>query len=58
MENNKQEYNGKLESASGRMTLVFRLIRKDWKVVHLHTSPDSPDAARPVFPSERERISN
>jgi len=54
----QQEYNGKLESASGRMTLVFRLIGKDWKVVHLHTSPDSPDAARPVFPSERERISN
>jgi ketosteroid isomerase-like protein len=54
----QQEYSGKLETASGRMTLVFRLIGKDWKVVHLHTSPDSPDAARPVFPSERERISN
>jgi ketosteroid isomerase-like protein len=49
-----QEYNGKLESASGRMTLVFRLIGKEWKVVHLHTSPDNPDATRPVFPSERE----
>lgn len=49
-----QEYNGKLESASGRMSLVFRLIGKDWKVVHLHTSPDNPDATRPVFPSERE----
>lgn len=49
-----QEYNGKLESASGRMTLVFRLIGKDWKVVHLHTSPDNPDPARPVFPSERD----
>jgi len=48
-----QEYSGKLESASGRMTLVFRLIGKDWKVVHLHTSPDNPDASRPVFPSER-----
>ncbi len=48
-----QEFDGKLESASGRMTLVFRLIGKDWKVVHLHTSPDNPDAARPVFPSER-----
>lgn len=51
----QQEYNGKLESASGRMTLVFRLIGKDWKVVHLHTSPDNPDTARPVFPSEREK---
>lgn len=48
-----QEYNGKLESASGRMTLVFKLIGKDWKVVHLHTSPDNPDASRPVLPSER-----
>ncbi len=54
----QQESDGKLESASGRMTLVFRLIGKDWKVVHLHTSPDNPDATRPVFPSERERISN
>jgi len=49
----QQEYNGKLESASGRMTLVFKLIGKDWKVVHLHTSPDNPDATRPVLPSER-----
>lgn len=49
----QQEYNGKLESASGRMTLVFRLIGKDWKIVHVHTSPDNPDASRPVFPSER-----
>jgi ketosteroid isomerase-like protein len=49
-----QEYSGKLESASGRMTLVFRLVGKEWKVAHLHTSPDNPDATRPVFPSERE----
>ncbi|MDQ3179606.1 MAG: nuclear transport factor 2 family protein [Acidobacteriota bacterium] len=49
-----QEYDGKLESASGRMTLVFKQIGKDWKIVHIHTSPDNPDAARPVFPSERE----
>ena len=51
----QQEYDGKLESASGRMTLIFRLVGKDWKVVHLHTSPDNPDATRPVFPSEREK---
>lgn len=50
----QQEFNGKLESASGRMTLVFKLIGKDWKVIHLHTSPDNPDASRPVFPSEKE----
>lgn len=49
-----QEFNDKLETASGRMTLVFRLIGGNWKIVHLHTSPDNPDASRPVFPSERE----
>lgn len=48
-----QEFDGKLESASGRMTLIFKKIGKDWKVVHLHTSPDSPAVTRPVFPSER-----
>lgn len=48
-----QEFEGKLESASGRMTLVFKKIGKDWKIVHLHTSPDNPDSTRPVFPSER-----
>jgi ketosteroid isomerase-like protein len=50
-----QENNGKLEDSSGRMTLVFKLIGKDWKVTHRHTSPDRPDATRPVFPSEREK---
>ena len=50
----QQEYDGKLESASGRMTLVFKLVGKDWKVVHLHTSPDNPDATRPILTSERE----
>ena len=48
-----QEYEGKLEQASGRMTLVFRLIGRDWKIVHAHTSPDNPPANRPVLPSER-----
>jgi ketosteroid isomerase-like protein len=50
----QQEFDGKLESASGRMTLVFKLVGKDWKVIHLHTSPDNPDASRPVLTSERE----
>lgn len=49
-----QEYEDKLESASGRMTLIFRKIGKDWKVVHLHTSPDNPATTRPVLPSERD----
>jgi ketosteroid isomerase-like protein len=48
-----QDFEGKPESASGRMTLVFKKVGKDWKVVHLHTSPDLPDPARPVLPSER-----
>ena len=48
-----QENNGTVENAAGRMTLVFKLIGKDWKIVHRHTSPDRPDATRPVFPSER-----
>ena len=50
-----QESEGKLENASGRMTLIFRKIGKDWKVVHLHTSPDNPPDTRPVLPSEREK---
>lgn len=49
-----QENDAKLETASGRMTLVFKLIGKDWKITHRHTSPDKPDPTRPVFPSERE----
>lgn len=49
-----QEYNDKVETASGRMTLVFKLIKKEWKAIHLHTSPDNPDATRPVLQSERE----
>lgn len=53
-----QEFKGTPESASGRMTIVFRKIGTAWKAVHLHTSPDRPDASRPVFPSERAPISN
>jgi ketosteroid isomerase-like protein len=53
-----QEYDGKLETASGRMTVVFKLIGKDWKAIHLHTSPDNPPATRPVLTSEREVIVN
>lgn len=53
-----QEYKGTPESASGRMTIVFRKVGNAWKAVHLHTSPDRPDAARPVFPSERTATPN
>lgn len=53
-----QEYEGKLETASGRMTLVFKLIGKEWKAVHLHSSPDNPPATRPILDSEREKPGN
>ena len=49
-----QEFDGKLEDSSGRMTLVYKLVGKEWKITHRHTSPDRPDATRPVFPSERQ----
>jgi ketosteroid isomerase-like protein len=49
-----QENDGKVENASGRMTLAYRLIGKEWKIVHRHTSPDRPGTDRPVFPSERQ----
>lgn len=35
-----QENEGRAETSTGRMTLVFRKIGKDWKIVHSHTSPD------------------
>ena len=47
-----QNYKGAPETATGRMTLVFKHIGKDWKVIHLHTSPDRPDPSR-VLPSEQ-----
>ena len=47
-----QNFKGTPETASGRMTLVFKRVGKDWKVVHLHTSPDKQDPSR-VLPSEQ-----
>jgi len=52
-----QVFKGVPETASGRMTIVFRKIGKDWKAIHLHTSPDKPDATR-VMPSEQTPPSN
>jgi ketosteroid isomerase-like protein len=43
-----QTFKGAPDSASGRMTLVFKRVGKDWKVIHLHTS----DPAR-AAPAER-----
>jgi ketosteroid isomerase-like protein len=47
-----QTYKGTPETATGRMTLVFKKVGKDWKAIHLHTSPDKPEPAR-VLPSEQ-----
>lgn len=47
-----QTYKSEPETATGRMTIVFRRVGKDWKAIHLHTSPDRPEPSR-VIPSER-----
>jgi ketosteroid isomerase-like protein len=47
-----QTYKGTPETATGRMTLVFKRIGKEWKAIHLHTSPDRPEPTR-VLPSEQ-----
>ena len=48
-----QEYDGKLETATGRTTLVFKKIGTAWKAVHVHVSPDNVPVERPVLDSER-----
>jgi ketosteroid isomerase-like protein len=40
-----QNYKGTPETASGRMTLVFRKVGTAWKAIHLHSSPDTPNPA-------------
>jgi len=39
-------FRGTPETDSGRMTIVFRKVGKDWKAIHLHTSPDRVDPTR------------
>ena len=39
-------FNGKPETDTGRMTLIFKRVGNEWKAVHLHTSPDNPDRTR------------
>jgi ketosteroid isomerase-like protein len=48
-------FNGTPETDTGRMTIVFRKVGKEWKAVHLHTSPDNPDPSR-VPPSEQPTV--
>ena len=47
-----QVYKGTPETASGRMTLVFKRFGTAWKAIHLHSSPDSPNPAS-IPPSEQ-----
>lgn len=51
-----QEYKGELENSTGRMTLIFKKIGKDWKIVHLHTSPDAAPDKIVIPPSEKAVI--
>lgn len=48
-----QTFRGTPETATGRMTIVFRNTGGAWKAIHLHTSPDKPDPTR-LLPSETE----
>jgi ketosteroid isomerase-like protein len=41
-----QTYKGTPETATGRMTLVFKRFAQGWKAIHLHSSSDSPDPSR------------
>jgi ketosteroid isomerase-like protein len=47
-----QNYKGTPETASGRMTLVFRKLGTAWKAIHLHSSTDKPNPAS-IPPSEQ-----
>jgi ketosteroid isomerase-like protein len=47
-----QNYKGTPETASGRMTLVFRRVGTAWKAIHLHSSPDQPNPA--VIPASEQ----
>ena len=49
-----QNYKGTPETASGRMTLVFRKVGPAWKAIHLHSSPDQPNPAV-IPPSEQQQ---
>jgi ketosteroid isomerase-like protein len=41
-----QTFKGQPDTATGRMTLVFKRTGNEWKAVHLHTSADKPDPSR------------
>jgi ketosteroid isomerase-like protein len=47
-----QTFNGQPEHSTGRMTLVFQKFGTEWKIIHVHTSPDRPDPSL-LSPSDR-----
>ncbi len=49
-----QQFKGEVDQSTGRMTLVFKKFGKDWKVVHLHTSPDTFPSAVVIPASEKD----
>ncbi|MEZ5346305.1 MAG: nuclear transport factor 2 family protein [Pyrinomonadaceae bacterium] len=49
-----QEFKGEVDQSTGRMTLVFKKFGKDWKVLHLHTSPDTFPSAVVIPASEKD----
>ena len=51
-----QDYKGTPETASGRMTLVFKRVGTAWKAIHLHSSPDTPNPA--VIPPSEKPVPN
>ena len=51
-----QTYKGTPETASGRMSLVFKRYGTAWKAIHLHSSPETPNPAA-IPPSEQQRPS-
>jgi ketosteroid isomerase-like protein len=53
--NQTQTFKGNPETASGRMTLVFKRVGNTWKAIHLHTSPDAPNPAS-ILPSEQTPV--
>ena len=51
-----QNYKGTPETASGRMTLVFKRVGNAWKAIHLHSSPDTPNPA--VIPASEKPVAS
>lgn len=47
-----QTFRGTPETSTGRMTIAFRRSGREWKAVHLHTSPDAATPGR-MMPSEQ-----